>query len=161
MVINRHDSIRNFVSSTAARKIDATIIEEPSIKTPVGTLKPDLVILHQKRVHVVDITVRHEDVGYLQQGHNDKVQKYSPLLQILAKKHDVEPGMVLPIVVGARGAMPKLTIEALEELGICDGGSLITIALLALRSSIEIYHAFLDYNKISTSRQDPPAHHTL
>jgi hypothetical protein len=71
MVIKRHDSIRNFVSSTAARKLETKILEEPSIKTPEGILKPDLIILHQKRVHVVDVTVRYEDVGYLQQGHNE------------------------------------------------------------------------------------------
>jgi hypothetical protein len=97
---------------------------------------------------VVDVTVRHEDEGYLQGGYIDKIKKYTPLLPILAATHKTEPGRVLPIVVGARGAIPKVTKEALQELGISDNGALKTIALLALRSSIEIYHAFLDNNRI-------------
>jgi hypothetical protein len=150
LVIKRHDSIRNFISSTTAKRDETKVIEEATISTPAGTLKPDLVIIHQQRVHVVDVTVRHEDVGYLQRGYNEKISKYTPLLQILSDKHGVNPGRVLPIVVGARGAIPKTTTEALEELGISDGKSLTTIALLALRSSIELYHAFLDYDKIHT-----------
>jgi hypothetical protein len=85
-------------------------------------------------------------VGYLEQGYKDKVEKYTPLLPLLAEQHRVSPGRVLPVVVGTRGAIPKFTIDSLRELGIDDDQSLRTIALMALRSSIEIYHAFLDYN---------------
>jgi len=42
--------------------------------------------------------------------------------------------------------MPKATIASLSDLGISDRSSLITISLLALRSSIEMYLAFLDYD---------------
>jgi hypothetical protein len=149
IIIKRHYSISYFVSSVTARRDEVRVIEEPTIETPGGTLKPDLVIIHQKRVHVVDVTVRHEDVGYLQQGFNKKITKYTPLLRLLGDKYNADPGRVLPIVIGARGAIPKTTIASLEELGVSDKGSLITIALLALRSSIEIYLAFLDYNKVS------------
>ena len=44
------------------------VIEEASIATPSGTLKPDLAVISQGRVHVVDITVRHEDKAYLEEG---------------------------------------------------------------------------------------------
>ena len=50
------------------------------------------------------------------------------------------------IVIGTRGALPKSTILSLEDLGITDRGSLITLTLLAIRSSIEIYHAFIEYD---------------
>lgn len=103
--------------------------------------------MDQKRVHVVDVTVRHEDIGHLQTGFNE-VKKYTPLLQILADEHHLDPGRVLPIVVGIKGAILKSTILSLEELGIQDHRSLTTDALLALRSSIKMYHAFLDYNKM-------------
>jgi hypothetical protein len=148
LVIRRHNSIRDFISKTTAHKDGYMVTEEPSIITAEGTLKPDLVVIHQKRVHVVDVTVRHEDVGYLQNGYNEKHRKYAPLLQILADQHQIEPGRVLPIVIVTRGAIPKSTIAALEEPGITDRRSLITIALLALRSSTEMYHAFLDYNRM-------------
>lgn len=42
--------------------------------------------------------------------------------------------------------MPKETVAALAELGIKDRSSLLTILLMALRSSIEIYHMFMDYD---------------
>jgi hypothetical protein len=95
---------------------------------------------------VIDVTVRHEDRGYLEGGHDSKVDKYTPLLPILAEQLQVTPGKVLPIVIGTRGAVPKATISSLEELEITDRGSYTTLALMALRSSIEMYHAFLDYN---------------
>jgi hypothetical protein len=136
---------------------DTKILEEPTIKTPDGTLKPDLVVMNQGRVHVVDVTVRHEDVGYLQRGHTEKISKYTPLLQSLAEEHQMNIGLVLPIVVGTRGAIPKSTVSCLEDLGIQDSGSLTTIALLALRSSVEIYHTFLDCNQGVLDSSTKPA----
>jgi histone deacetylase complex regulatory component SIN3 len=53
---------------------------------------------------------------------------------------------VLPTVVGTRGAISKATIASLQELDITDRGSYITLALLALRNSTEIYHNFMEYN---------------
>jgi hypothetical protein len=61
------------------------------------------------------------------------------------KQLQKELGRVLPIVIGTRGALPKSTILSLEDLGIKDRASLITLTLLALRSSIEIY-AFIEYD---------------
>jgi hypothetical protein len=57
---------------------------EALIPTPTGNLRPDLVVVSQGRVHVIDVTVRHEDTGYLKEGHRSKVEKYTPLMEILA-----------------------------------------------------------------------------
>ena len=149
--IRRHDEIRDFVSrKLASKKEEISIIEETLIPTQTGNLKPDLVVVNQGRVHVVDVTVRHEDTGYLDEGYRSKVDKYTPLLDILAHQLKVEKGRVLPIVVGTRGCMPVTTIESLNEIHIKDRGSYITIALLALRHSIEIYHTFMDYDRKDT-----------
>jgi hypothetical protein len=145
--IRRHDEIRDFVSKKlSSMKGGIKIIEEALIPTPTGNLKPDLVVVNQGRVHVVDVTVRHEDTGYLDEGYRSKVEKYAPLLEILAGQLSVERGRVLPIVVGTRGSLPKTTLDSLREININDRGSYITISLLALRHSIEIYHTFMDYN---------------
>jgi hypothetical protein len=53
---------------------------------------------------------------------------------------------VLPLVIGARGCLPKNAIDTLSELDISDRGTYTRIALMALRHSIEIYHSFMDYN---------------
>jgi hypothetical protein len=62
----------------------------------------------------------------------------------------VKRGLVLPLVVGTRGCLPKNTIDTLNALNILDKGTYITIALTALRHSIEMYHAFIDYNVPAT-----------
>jgi hypothetical protein len=95
---------------------------------------------------VIDITDRHEDTGYLEEGRASKIRKYTPLLPPLAEQLQAEPGSVLPIVVGTREAIPKSTIASLQDLDITDSGSYITKALLALRNSIEIYQNFMEYN---------------
>jgi hypothetical protein len=74
------------------------------------------------------------------------VEKYAPILDTLAEQLQAERGSVLPLVVGTRGCLPKSAIETLSELEISDRGTLTTIALTALRYSIEIYHSFMDYN---------------
>jgi hypothetical protein len=51
---------------------------------------------------VIDVTVRHEDTGYLQGGFNEKINKYSNPVPILAERFNVDPGKVLPVVVGTR-----------------------------------------------------------
>jgi hypothetical protein len=140
--IRRHDEIRDFVSKKLVS------MKEALNPTPTGNLKTDLVVVNQGRVHVVDVTVRHEDKGYLDEGYKSKVEKYTPLLEILAEQLKVEPGRVLPLVVGTRGSLPLTTIDSLWEININDRGSYITISLLALRHSIEIYHTFMDYNAL-------------
>jgi hypothetical protein len=146
--IRRHDEISDFVSKKLANmKEKVQIIEEALIPTEAGNLKPDLVVVNQGRVHVVDVTVRHEDTGYLKEGYRIKVVRYTPLLETLAHQMNLERDRVLPIVVVTRGSMPKSAIDSLREININDRGSYITISLLALRPSIEIYHTLMDYDR--------------
>jgi len=74
------------------------------------------VIVHQERVQVVDVTVRHEDVGYLEEEHSSKVNIYTPLLETLADRLKVKKGNVLPVVLGTRGNMPSSILDSLQEL---------------------------------------------
>jgi hypothetical protein len=104
------------------------------------------VIRNREGVFVVDITVRHEDGDYLEKGRLEKVEKYSTLLPSLQNRFEATTSEILPVVVGTRGAMPKLTIEALKRLQIADKPTLLTISMIAHRSSIEIYNTFMDYD---------------
>jgi hypothetical protein len=85
------------------------------------------VIQNKEGVFVVDVTVRHEDGEYLQNGRRSKIMKYGPLLPGLKSKFNTERADVLPIVVGTRGAMPEFTIRNLAVLGITDINDLKTI----------------------------------
>jgi hypothetical protein len=42
--------------------------------------------------------------------------------------------------------MPKETIEALQGIKISDPMTFLTISLIALRSSVNTYHTFIDYD---------------
>jgi hypothetical protein len=149
--IKRHDEIRDIVAHKLTKGKGVKIIEEAAIASPKGSyLKPDLVVVSQGRVHVVDVTIRHEDTGYLEMGYKSKIEKYTPLLDVLAEQLEAERGRVLPLVVGTRGSLPKSAIDTLEELDIKDRSTYITITLTALRHSIEIYHSFMDYNVLAT-----------
>jgi hypothetical protein len=146
--IDRHDEINNLIADEITKKDkEAAVTLEPTIRTPAsGNLKPDLVVQSQGRVFVVDVTVRHEDGNLLAQGRQEKLDKYEPLLPTLQEQLGALSGEVLPVVVGTRKALPKETIEALRKLEITDRKTLLTISLIALRASIRIYHAFMDYN---------------
>jgi hypothetical protein len=59
--IRRHDEIRDFVSKKLATKREKIqIIEEAFIPTLTGNLNPDVVVVNQGRVHVVNMTIHHE-----------------------------------------------------------------------------------------------------
>lgn len=152
--IRRHDEIKDLVmDEIMKRDSEATVTKEVTIQSPSGgNLKPDLIVRNQKGVFVVDITVRHEDNDYLAQGRNEKSRKYSPLLPLLQREYGATAAEVLPLVVGTRGAMPKETIMDLKKLRIHDRKTYTTISLIALRSSIEIYHRFMDYDGPRSTR---------
>lgn len=146
--IRRYNEIRHFIEEVVLKNDKAAILtKEPTILLAEGgNLKLDMIIQSQSGVLVVDVTVRHKDEDYLKKAKQEKEEKYLRLLPQLKKQKKKEQGNVLPIVVGTRGAMPKNTVDALASLGIKQFGNLKTISLIALRSSIEIYHAFMDYD---------------
>jgi hypothetical protein len=55
-------------------------------------------------------------------------------------------GEVIPTVIGTSGAMPTTTIHALRKLNITTKQTLITLSLIALCNSINIYNTFMDYD---------------
>lgn len=146
--IRRHNEIRDFIENrTLEKDASAIVSKEPLIPLAEGgNLKPDLIVKNQIGVFVVDVTVRHEDGDSLHKAKLEKEEKYKKILPNLLRQFGMEKGEVLPIVVGTRGAMPKETNSALATLGLKQAGDLKTISLMALRSSIELYHAFLDYD---------------
>nr|CAI5864990.1 unnamed protein product [Callosobruchus analis] len=118
-VIKRHDEIGNLVIAEVSKKRrNAELLRESTIHASEGMLKPDLIVVDRERVQVVDFTVRYEGTGKLEEAYMEKVAKYSelstPLLNIFGDKQFE----VIPIVVGARGALPIASIRGLRRLGI-------------------------------------------
>lgn len=158
LIIKRHNEVCNFISNTVQHKQpNAIITKEPIINCPgVGNLKPDLIIHNQNQAFIVDVTITHEDGNQLKNARITKINKYKCLKPIIRQKLKVTSTEVLPIVIGTRGAMPPFTLKALQDLGIKDRQHLRTISLCALRSSLEMYNLFMDYNcKLRPTTYDP------
>ncbi|KAG5875374.1 hypothetical protein JTB14_016644 [Gonioctena quinquepunctata] len=140
------ETLGHILESTKQGPAVAVTVEPTLVAPRGGNLKPDLVIKSQERVFVVDITVRHEDGNGLATERNSEIEKYSQLLPQLRQRYQTAEAEVLPIVVETRGAMPRESTRCLAKLGLNSKSILKTISLIAVRSSIEIYHDFMDYN---------------
>jgi hypothetical protein len=135
------------LETTIKQNKEAVASREPTLQLPDGgKLKPDLVIKIQERVFMVDVTVHHEDGDILDWAHGSKLDKYAPIIEELKKRMGAEKGDVVPVVIGTRGVMPKAMTEALKKLNITTKKILITLSLIMLRNSINIYNNFMDYD---------------
>ncbi|XP_076303045.1 uncharacterized protein LOC143221497 [Lasioglossum baleicum] len=143
--IRRHNEIVDFIENKTSEH--KAVFKESSINVIGDLKKPDLVIKDQDRLRVVDVTVRFEDVDGFRKAFKDKIDKYKETAKYLRARLNCNRAEVLPIVVGSRGAMPLSTAKNLRALGL-GTEDIITISLIALRSSIEIANKFLDYDYI-------------
>ena len=108
-------------------------------------LKPDLVISNGVRAVVADVTVRYEGERWLDRAIAEKKEKYLPLGPTICAQLGTQEYEVLPVIVGSRGLVPEATRSGLTGLGVGDRGCLLTISLTALRTSIKIVTAHMDY----------------
>ncbi|CAK9834605.1 Retrovirus-related Pol polyprotein from type-2 retrotransposable element R2DM [Anthophora retusa] len=143
--IKRHNEICKMIVRNLPRH--CAVFEEPTVNVLGELKKPDLVIKDHNRVYVVDVTVRYEDQDNLQKAYKQKIYKYKDTAEVLKIKINGTEAEVLPVVVGCRGAMPKCTQKNLKRLGLSNK-DMLTASLIALRSSIEMANAFIDYDHI-------------
>ncbi|CAK9796162.1 Retrovirus-related Pol polyprotein from type-2 retrotransposable element R2DM [Anthophora quadrimaculata] len=143
--IKRHNEICKMIVQNLPR--GCAVFEEPTVNVLGELKKPDLIIKDHDKVYVVHVTVRYEDQDNLQKAYKQKIYKYKDTAEILKIKINGIEAEVLPIVVGCRGALPNSTQVNLKRLGL-SSKNLLTASLIALRSSIEIANAFIDYDHI-------------
>ena len=146
--IRRHDEIKDYIADKVMNANLGVVTTEPRLEGLEKRKKqPDLVIeTKEGHVLIVDVTVRIENATTLKSAYEEKIEKYNGVLPGLLRTLGRATGEVLPIVVGARGAIPTYTVEALKRLMMADRGDLTTISMISLRSSLEMYHTFLDYD---------------
>ncbi|XP_071581965.1 uncharacterized protein [Temnothorax nylanderi] len=145
--IKRHNDIQDYIEQHVLGQRGMAVTKEARLQDPhLRNLQPDLIIQYRERVFVADITICHEDGDLLERGRRDKLAKYASLVVPLKAQLGAKDCMILPIVIGTRGAMPRDTVSCLHELQIKDRGSLRTLTLQSLRSSVELFHMFMDYN---------------
>lgn len=144
--IARHNEAVGRIAEVLAEKPGTVVAREQVFSLEDGTrLRPDLVIQSSGSVWVVDVTVPFENQNSLQGAALEKVRKYQPLLPTVQEQLGATRGEVIPVVLGARGALPKSTSTALRRMGILDQRFSRSLSLLALRTSIDIVRQHLDY----------------
>ena len=145
--IHRHNEIANIVTKALIQQGWAVIVE-PRLEDNASKKFPDIVAYNYslKEVRIYDVTVRYEKDSSLQEAAKEKITKYESLARELAAKKRFTKWNVVPVVVGSRGAVPPETRSCLVKVGL-RRRDIITISLIATRSSIEMIHAFMDYGQ--------------
>jgi hypothetical protein len=144
MRIHRHDQMVEKIATECEQK-GLKVSREQLFSLQREKLKPDLVVIGEERALIVDVTVRFESGDSLARGAAEKITKYQPLADFMVLEGSVTEAQVLPIVVSSRGAMPSRTIKALKTLGLNEKHLGRYLALLAVRSIVEIACMHLDY----------------
>lgn len=142
-MIKRHDEIVEILARESMKKCESVTVE-PMLGLTGEHLKPDLVMMYQGALFVVDVAVCYEKEGFVRMASRAKMDKYKDLAVALSDRMGVNHGGVVPIVVGSRGAMPKETMAGLDKIGFRGKGLLRTLSLTALRGSLELYYMFMD-----------------
>jgi hypothetical protein len=143
--INRHNEIVDLLEKEASSK-GFTCAKEQTYTTAEGQLlKPDLVLSNEARTLVVDVTVRYEREDWLARARSEKIIKYTCLEEIVTRRNEASEFSIAPIVIGSRGLVPKITRSALAQMGISGRSVLLTMSLIAIRTSLKIATAHTDY----------------
>lgn len=121
---------------------------------PEGTmkLKPDLVLFDResKSLTVIDVCVPMEN--NLAMHCENKIFKYEPLLPTLKERYGAVRAQVRPVGIGARGAIGRDTRYHLKALRIPTSLQ-VAMATSALRSSLEMFAAFMDGRTLRRRRR--------
>ncbi|XP_043469614.1 uncharacterized protein LOC122503216 [Leptopilina heterotoma] len=141
--IKRHNEIVDLIISKINIRGGAIkVMKEPEVVINGAPLKPDLIVVEEEAVYVIDVTVRYENEQSLFEAKREKEEKYQSVANHLAGIfHRV--ASVAPVVVGSRGALPHFTVRTLERCGFVRADC-VTTSLIALRTSMEMFHQFLD-----------------
>lgn len=89
--------------------------------------------------------MRYEDKDNLNNAYKEKMNKYKETANFIKAKLNAVQALVVPIVVGCKGALPRITQENMKLLGLNKQDAL-TAPMIALRSSIEMANEFIDYD---------------
>jgi len=131
--IARHDKIVDLVMS-GAEKIGYSISREPAIQTPAGIQKPDLVLVRNSDLTILDVTIVAENTD-LEKTHNDKCVYYDvPAIREWAQLC-LEPKHIAfeALAMNWRGLPATRSAVALRRLGL-------SAPFLSLVSAVALEH---------------------
>jgi hypothetical protein len=117
--IERHNWIVGKIEEDCRRR-GAIVAREQTFELGVERLRPDLVVVSRDRAMIVDVTVPYENGDCLSIAALRKKETCQPLLPSVQRQFNTTKGEVIPVVVGARGAIPQATVTGSEK-DWCDG----------------------------------------
>ena len=116
--IARHNKIVDLVISSA-EKIGYSICREPAIPTPAGIQKPDLILVRDCDLTILDVTIVADNAD-LEQSHQDKQVYYDvPAIREWAQRR-YEPRHIAfeALAMSWRGLLASRSAAALRRLGL-------------------------------------------
>ena len=116
--IARHDKIVDLVISSA-EKIGYSICREPAIPTPAGIRKPDLILVRDCDLTILDVTIVADNAD-LEQSHQDKQVYYDiPAIREWAQRR-YEPRHIAfeALAMSWRGLLASRSAAVLRRLGL-------------------------------------------
>ena len=142
-VMRRHNWCAARIT-TELTKRGATVLSEHTFWHRGRVFKPDLVVVHEDEVFVVDIAVPYDNTSErLITRHKEKVEKYRVILPSVKSKLSKSRGEVLAVVLGARGlTLTETTDKPLKRLGIYTKSLVRELAVGALRGSTFVWDMF-------------------
>jgi len=150
--VARHDSILNYIEEKCVtNKIG--YIREPPIKTEVGIRRPDLIVIVEKTITVLDLTITADHVSPLI-AFNQKCAYYNrPQITTWAQSHFKLPCPVeySAIVLNWRGAILTESSTLMKKLGIIERDQ----TILSIRCLTFTSHMHKHFHR-SPTRQNLP-----
>lgn len=127
----RHNAVQNVIKKAIETKLGIPVKNNSTVKIGNVTLpprsaqlKPDLWFIKDNTVQLVEFTIPYGDTSQTEQGntissltkkHDEKVRKYSNLLQDIKDTYNKEAHLTV-IVVSSLGVIPSRTIRAIQNL---------------------------------------------
>lgn len=142
--IRRHDNIVSIVRKEAEAK-GFRVETEPRIRSEEGLKKPDLVIINQDNLTVVDVGVHWEGPRSLRASYQNKITHYSSrgFVEALKRRYGAEKNIsVQPLIVGARGIWCDLNKSIVRTLGLSNS-TVRRIVLAVIRDSCAVHRDFM------------------
>ena len=129
----RHDKIVDLVIS-CAEKIGYGICREPAIPTPAGIRKPDLILVHDYDLTILDVTIVADNAD-LEQSHQDMQVYYDvpAIREWVQSRYEPRHIVFEALAMSWRGLLASRSAAALRRLGL-------SARFLSLASAVALEH---------------------
>ncbi|KRY44798.1 Retrovirus-related Pol polyprotein from type-2 retrotransposable element R2DM [Trichinella britovi] len=143
LVIQRHNAVVSFLGEVA-RKEGYQVMIEPKVSTPVGALKPDLLLIKADTAFIVDVGIAWEGGRPLKLVNKMKCDKYKIAIPAILETFHVGHAETYGVILGSRGCWLKSNDKALASIGLNITRKMKEhLSWLTFENTIRIYNSFM------------------